>query len=216
MGDIYVHVRMKECCRTTLKDLDKRKAKAKIKGGTLGIKSLFKELGDKTIDEAKRAVSSGGGKATNGVGGELERLTRAACAKVCEKHAAAHEGKGEQEEGAFWRGMAVAAKDDGTSPEHAKQYACMFLSADYFMLGDDSIYIRPPGGGGMPPEIPGGGPPEPIAPKPTVPDPATPSDGVKPIEKTTPGEPGKGSEQNPESPQEKWRRLQEVLKGGIA
>lgn len=107
MGDIYVHVRMKECCRKTLSDLDKRKGKARIKGGVLGIRSLAKDLGDKTIDAAKGALGDCGG-VNGGAGGDLERLTRAACRLVCEKHATTHEGKGEMEEGAFWREMAAA------------------------------------------------------------------------------------------------------------
>jgi hypothetical protein len=103
MGDLYVHVRMKECCRATLKDLDKRKKKARFKGGPLGNKSLFDAFGDKTIDEARSALDGGGQE-----GGRLEELTRAACVKVCEKHAAEHDGKGETEEGAFWWDLAGA------------------------------------------------------------------------------------------------------------
>jgi cell wall-associated NlpC family hydrolase len=104
MGDIYVHVRMKECCRSTLKELDKRKKKAKFQGGVLGVKSLSEALSEKTIDDAKAAIPGGG----CGAEGELERLTRAACVKVCEKHAEEHEGKGETEEGGFWREMVEA------------------------------------------------------------------------------------------------------------
>lgn len=104
MGDIYVHVRMKECCRSTLKDLDKRKKKAKFKGGVLGIRSLFSAWGEKTIDDAKAAIPGGG----LGADGQLELLTRAACVKVCEKHAGQHEGKGETEEGGYWRDVVAA------------------------------------------------------------------------------------------------------------
>ncbi len=111
MGDIYVHVRMKECCRKTLGDIDKRKAKAKIKGGVLGHKSLAAILGEKTIDDALVALTGGG----RGIGGELERLTREACALVCDKHAKAHHGKGEKEEAAFWEHLAAACA--GKEPE---------------------------------------------------------------------------------------------------
>lgn len=111
MGDIYVHVRMKECCRGALKDLDARKKKAAFKGGLLGVKSLVAAYGEKTIDEAKAALVGGG----VGGDGEMERLTRAACAKVCEKHAGVHEGKGEMEEGGFWRDVvgALGGPSDG-------------------------------------------------------------------------------------------------------
>jgi hypothetical protein len=110
MGDIYVHVRMKECCRGTLKDLDKRKKKAKFKGGLLGTLSLFEAMAEKTIDDALGALPGGGH-----AGGVLEELTRAACVKVCEHHASQHEGKGETEEGAFWR-HAVAAMTGKPAP----------------------------------------------------------------------------------------------------
>ena len=108
MGDIYVHVRMKECCRNTLKDLDKRKAKAKRSGGLLGMPSLLKALGEKTIDDAKGAISTDGASSAAAPGSEHERLIRAACEKVCEKHGQDHDGKGETEEGAFWWMMAAA------------------------------------------------------------------------------------------------------------
>ncbi|MFO0761389.1 MAG: hypothetical protein U0359_33230 [Byssovorax sp.] len=110
MGDIWVHVRMKECCRKTLKDLDARKKKAKFTGGVLGVKSLFEALGEKTIDDAKAALKGGGEE-----GGEMERLTRAACVKVCEAHAKAHEGKGETEEGGFWKDLVEAMESTPTA-----------------------------------------------------------------------------------------------------
>jgi hypothetical protein len=105
MGDLYVHVRMKECCRSTLKAVDTRKAKAKFKGGLLGMPALFRALGEKPTHDAQRAIPAGTGERAPG---ELERLIQAACEKVCEQHAAVHEGKGEQQEGAFWREMAAA------------------------------------------------------------------------------------------------------------
>lgn len=107
MGDIYVHVRMKECCRNTLKDLDKRKKKAQFRGGVLGVKSLFEALSEKTIDDAKAAIPAGGGA---GGDGQMEKLTRAACQKVCAKHAGEHDGKGETEEGGFWHDLEAAIK----------------------------------------------------------------------------------------------------------
>ena len=52
MGDLYVHVRMKACCRKTLQDLDERKKKARFEDGLLGLGSLFEALGELTIDAA--------------------------------------------------------------------------------------------------------------------------------------------------------------------
>jgi hypothetical protein len=79
------------------------------------VKSLSEALSEKTIDDAKAAIPGGGG----GAEGELERLTRAACVKVCEKHAEEHEGKGETEEGGFWREMATAAAGKSTKARSA-------------------------------------------------------------------------------------------------
>jgi hypothetical protein len=119
MGDLFVHVRMKECCRGTLKDLDKRKKKAKVASGLLSIPSLFEALGDKPIDEAWKALPSGsaGGSARRGaVEGELEQLTRSMCEKICTKHADEH---GDTTEGRFWKAAALAVMDklpEGTAP----------------------------------------------------------------------------------------------------
>jgi hypothetical protein len=110
MGDIWVHVRMKECCRATLRDLDKRKKKARFEGGVLGVRSLFEALGEKTIDEAKAMLANCGK-----TGGKLEELTRAACVKVCEKHAAVHKGQGETEESVFWHQVVAAMQGKSLS-----------------------------------------------------------------------------------------------------
>lgn len=106
MGDIYVHVRMKACCRATLKELDERKRKAKVQSGLLAVGSLFDTFSEKPIDEAKKALPAEG--EGNWVEKDLERLVQAACEKVCTKHAEEHEGKGEKEEGAYWRDAAAA------------------------------------------------------------------------------------------------------------
>lgn len=114
MGDIYVHLRMKACCRKVLTEIDKEKKKAKSRSGILGAGSLAKLLGEKAIDAAKAAIPAGGEMPPEGIAGvEMERVTRQVCAKLCEKHAAEHEGKGETEEGAFWRELSGAFHTHG-------------------------------------------------------------------------------------------------------
>lgn len=109
MSDIYVHLRMKECCRSTLKDLDRRKKKAKFRAGILATPSLHDTLGNKPIDEAAKAISTGGATAEGTASeGELERIARSTCEKICEKHAEKHEEASEVTEGRFWRDMAMA------------------------------------------------------------------------------------------------------------
>jgi hypothetical protein len=98
MADLFVHLRMKECCRSKLKELDTHKNKAKHKGGVLGMRSLFEAFSEKTIDAAKAALSAVEGEA----GGQLEALSRAACEKICAKHAELHIAQGDTEEAEFW------------------------------------------------------------------------------------------------------------------
>ncbi|MEP7121367.1 MAG: hypothetical protein ABJE95_10675 [Byssovorax sp.] len=104
MGDLYVHIRMKECCRATLQGLDKQKKKANFSGGMLAIPSWVRTLGDQSIDAAREAIVLHESVS----GGKLERVVRAICTRTSEQHAALHEGKGETEEGAFWHEMAAA------------------------------------------------------------------------------------------------------------
>lgn len=107
MGDIFVHIRMKACCRMALADIDKEKNKAKGSSGIMGIASLATMLGEKTIDAAKVAIPAGGAMSTGG-NAEMERVTRALCAKLCDTHAQEHEGKGETEEAGFWRDLGAS------------------------------------------------------------------------------------------------------------
>jgi hypothetical protein len=103
MGDIYVQVRMKQCCREVLRRIDEEKNKAGVKEGILGAGALAEMLGERTIDAAMAAIP--GGRKVGGLMGEMERVTRALCAKICEMHAAEHEAAGEGEEAGFWRAL---------------------------------------------------------------------------------------------------------------
>lgn len=106
MRDIFVHLRMKLCCRSILKELDTHKKKAKHKGGVLGVKSLFELLSEKTIDDAKAAIP----ESEQETEGEIEVVTRAVCEKICTKHAEEHETKGELAEGGFWHDLEGAIR----------------------------------------------------------------------------------------------------------
>jgi hypothetical protein len=107
MGDIYVHVRMKKCCREMLARIDEESKKANVKGGIFGVESLAELLGEKTIDAAKAALPGGGPVASMGLDAEMEKVTRAICAKLCEVHAGEHAAKGEMEEGGFWQALST-------------------------------------------------------------------------------------------------------------
>jgi hypothetical protein len=108
MADLYVHLRMKECCRNTLKDLDQRKRKAKFRSGILATPSLNEALGNKPIDEAHNALSGGGANAgATAPETDLEQIAMTMCEKICQNHASKHEAAGELAESRFWRDMAV-------------------------------------------------------------------------------------------------------------
>lgn len=106
MGDIYVHVRMKKCCRELLARIDEESKKANVKGGLFGMESLAALLGDKPIDAAMAALPAGKAIASMGLDAEMEKVTRAICAKLCEAHAEEHAG--EMAEGQFWQALARA------------------------------------------------------------------------------------------------------------
>lgn len=111
MGDLFVHVRMKECCRLTLKAVDKQRKKAKFTGGMLAKGSWLKAYGDKTIEVAKQAIFVHEAV----TGGELEKLSRAICKAICEKHAALHQGKGETGEAELWKDLGEACHGKATT-----------------------------------------------------------------------------------------------------
>lgn len=102
MGDIYVHVRMKKCCRELLARIDEESKKANVKGGLFGVESLVALLGDKPIDAATAAIPPAKAIATMGLDAEMEKVTRAICAKLCAAHAGEHAARGEMQEGGFW------------------------------------------------------------------------------------------------------------------
>ena len=110
MGDLYVHVQMKECCRLALKALDQQRKKAKFTGGMLAKGSWLKAYGGKTVEVARQAIFVHEAV----TGGKLEKLARAICKAICEKHAALHQGKGETEEAELWKELAAAC--DGKAP----------------------------------------------------------------------------------------------------
>lgn len=74
-----MYVRLKECCRKALKDIDSRKKKGKFQSGILALKSLHDTLGEKPLDQARKAlIGSAGG---NGGSGEGE-TTRETCKRA--------------------------------------------------------------------------------------------------------------------------------------
>jgi len=111
MGDIFIHRRMKECCREALQKLDK--ICATVSGSSHACKkiSLVKELGDLTIDEAtfklenrqniaERMVLSGQ-PLTESLGDQGIKAWN----ETCVRHEHEHRKKSETREAAFWAAL---------------------------------------------------------------------------------------------------------------
>lgn len=108
MGDIYVHERMKECCRSTLRKLDKaREAGRKASGGSKkatsadGGGSLMKELGDCTSPKATELAQR-----LHDLHSPLLQIDESAKGKwdeIVAKHCKRHESAGEAREARLWR-----------------------------------------------------------------------------------------------------------------
>jgi hypothetical protein len=112
MGDLIVHDRMKDCCRTTLGGLDT--AKKDVPGsGVYGV-GLLKLLGDKTIPDARTALSTSIGQGEPKGEPKFVGVKKKICIRLAHDHAKEHQGKGESREAAFWNG--VAGMFDGKAP----------------------------------------------------------------------------------------------------
>ncbi len=104
MGDLFVHVRMKECCRKALGELDAIK---KGLGGTGAFKvSLLKALGDKTVPDAMTALSTTIGKSAPEGDRRLTAIKKKSLSKAAAAHAKVHQGKAETTEASFWEMLA--------------------------------------------------------------------------------------------------------------
>jgi hypothetical protein len=111
MTDLFVHVRMQDCCRKALAEIDD--VKKGVRGTGAFKVSLAKALGDKTVPEARSALATTIGKSTPEGDKQFTSLKKKTCAKAAAAHAAAHKGQGETTAAALWE--ALAAVFDGKS-----------------------------------------------------------------------------------------------------
>lgn len=119
MGDIYAHVKLKACCRDTLRELDERKKGAKVATGLIAVGSLLTMLGGSPVDVALGMIADLAGKKTGkklhgprtsvddiedpaAKASDIDILLRSTCAKICHLHALDHAGT----EARFWTKMA--------------------------------------------------------------------------------------------------------------
>lgn len=115
MTDLFVHVRMKECCRKALTEIDG--IKKGIRGTGAFKLSLAKALGDKTVPDARSALATTIGKSIPEGDKQFTSLKRKSCAKAAAAHAAVHKGRSETIEAALWE--ALAAVFEGKSAPQA-------------------------------------------------------------------------------------------------
>lgn len=103
MGDLFVHVRLKECCRKALGEIDAIK---KGIGGTGAFKvSLAKILGDKAVPEALTALATTIGKSAPEGDRRFTALKKKSLAKAAAAHAKVHQAKGETTEAHLWESL---------------------------------------------------------------------------------------------------------------
>ncbi len=113
MTDLFVHVRMKECCRQALGEIDAIK---KGVGGTGAFKvSLVKLLGEKTVPEALTALATTVGKSAPEGDRRFTALKKKSLAKAAAAHAGVHEGKGETTEAALWEALSAVLEGKDAS-----------------------------------------------------------------------------------------------------
>lgn len=104
MGDLFVHVRMKDCCRKALGELDAIK---KGLPGTGAFKvPLLKALGDKTVPDAMTALSTTIGKSAPEGDRRLTSIKKKSLSKAAAAHAKVHQAKAETTEASFWEVLA--------------------------------------------------------------------------------------------------------------
>jgi hypothetical protein len=112
VGDLFVHKRMKECCRKTLGQLDEKKKDARVLTGLFAVGSLLTWLGENPIHIATQTVANEIGTKGSSVGDpkgmakDIDTILRATCRKLCELHHLEHAERGENKEAKFWKVMA--------------------------------------------------------------------------------------------------------------
>ena len=100
MGDLFVHVRMKECCRKTLADLDAIK---KGISGTGAFKiNLARTLADKPVPEAMTTLATTIGKSAPDGDPKLTSIKKKTLSKAASTHAKLHKSRAETTEAALW------------------------------------------------------------------------------------------------------------------
>ncbi|MEZ4302366.1 MAG: NlpC/P60 family protein [Polyangiaceae bacterium] len=104
MGDLYVHLRMKECCRKTLASLDAMKKGMK---GTGAFKlSLSKALSEKPVPDALTALATTIGKSAPEGDAKFASIKKKSLSKAALAHAKEHKARGESTEASLWESLA--------------------------------------------------------------------------------------------------------------
>jgi len=96
MTDIWVHERMRECCRKRLAVLDE--ARKLLDGDGLFV-SLAAKLGELSVPAAAAQLE---GFRARGEVGEIEARVRKLCATACAEHGAEHAASGDRKEAELW------------------------------------------------------------------------------------------------------------------
>ena len=105
MVDFIVHIRLRECCRDTLSDIDQ--ARAHQDPNPAALRPSLGELPvDQAIDRAPTLLSGCHG------GKYAARINRT-CITVCERHAETHDNEGARTEAGFWKLLRALFSGEG-------------------------------------------------------------------------------------------------------
>jgi hypothetical protein len=103
VGDLFVHVRLRRCCRETLVKLDR--ALSHLDG--IASTAVFETVGSMPVDRALAHVDG----LEIAMTGPAAARVREVFTKLCDEHAAVHEGEGAHTEASLWRALRTAVVD---------------------------------------------------------------------------------------------------------
>lgn len=127
MADLWVHVRMKRCCRQQLEKLDRARVYLKKEPGVGAVPQLASTLGEMPMPEALAQIDD---EALTHAPSAVEQRVYKTCTELCRQHAAVHEGS---EEGDFWsRAQEIFAQAE--APRDAKDKGSVQADRKPFLI----------------------------------------------------------------------------------
>lgn len=114
MCNIDVHVRLRDCCRKQLAEIDKRKKDASFERGLLALPSLHDIFGEVPVDRAREMVPPGSsaGDGSTPAFSRIQETKLKICRTLCKTHAKEHERDIERLEATFWHELGAGLQGE--------------------------------------------------------------------------------------------------------